>query len=89
MSYNTSEEEYFRLQVELERSLEETYGISLDRLRELAAAERDGRVVVLNEVFRTPIGQYGFIYYNKNGLMMGKFRDTESEAAAALAEKGK
>lgn len=72
---------------ELFERLDAVKGISLSRLRELASAEREGRVVVLNEIFKTPTWQYGFIYYDKQGLMTGDFRDTkaESEAARALA----
>ena len=59
------------------------------RLRELADAENDGRVVVLKELFTTPRGDHGFIYYNEHNLLMGQFYPTEAEAReklAALAE---
>ena len=56
--------------------------VSIERIIELADAEREGRVVVLNEIFKTPTGQYGFIYYDKQGLMTGDFRDTKEESEA-------
>ena len=36
-----SEEEYFSAKAEFEKSFEDTYGVTFDRLRELAEAERD------------------------------------------------
>lgn len=45
--YYTEEAEYFRQKIEFEKAFEDTYGVTFDRIRELADAERDGRVVVL------------------------------------------
>lgn len=45
--YYTEEAEYFRQKIEFEKAFEDTYGVTFDRIRELAEAERDGRVVVL------------------------------------------
>ena len=45
-----------------QQSLQEIFGIPFARLRELAEAERDGRAVVLNELFTSPRGDHGFIY---------------------------
>lgn len=87
--YYTEEAEYFRQKIEFEKAFEDTYGVTFDRIRELADAEKDGRVVVLKELFTTPRGDHGFIYYNEHNLLMGQFYPTEAEAReklAALAE---
>ena len=42
-----SEKEYFSAKAEFEKSFEDTYGVTFDRLRELAEAEREGCVVAL------------------------------------------
>ena len=42
--YYTEEAEYFRQKIEFEKSFEDTYGVTFDRIRELAEAEREGRI---------------------------------------------
>ena len=44
--YYTEEAEYFRQKIEFEKAFEDTYGVTFDRIRELADADRDGRVTI-------------------------------------------
>ena len=50
MSDCISETEYFKLQSTFDNYMEDMFGTSIDRIRELAVAEREGRVVVLPKV---------------------------------------
>lgn len=73
-----SEEEYFSAKAEFEKSFEDTYGVPFNRLRELATAEREGRVVVYdakqgNEIYDIKNGyvresKLNEIKLNRNGL---------------------
>jgi len=62
-------------------------GIPAKRVLELAAAEREGRVVVLDTVFQAKNGRYMIVYYNLAGWLMGRDFDTHEAAEAALAGK--
>ena len=73
---------------ELFERLDAIKGVPLVRLRELAEAERKKKAIILNEIFETPRGDFGFIFYNEHNLLMGTFHPTREQAARALAEKG-
>ena len=86
--YYTEEAEYFHQKIEFEKSFEDAYGVTFDRIRELAEAEQKKKVIILNEIFETPRGDFGFIFYNEHNLLMGTFHPTREQADRALAEKG-
>ena len=68
--------------------------ISLARLRELADAEKDGRVVILGKAYKEPNGMFTVLYRRHDGVMMGRTdftaeeaeQNAKAEAARALAE---
>ena len=66
--------------------------VSIDRIIELASAEREGRVIILGKAFKEPNGMFTTLVYNKSGLLMGRTDETAEESernAAALAREPK
>ena len=54
--------------------------IPIARLRELADAEKDGRVVILGKAYKEPNGMFTVLYRRHDGVMMGRTDFTAEEA---------
>ena len=61
-----NQDEYFAMREQFERSFEDSYGVPFKRVRELAEAEAEGRIVVL-ERHRIANGSNAYaIWYGSN-----------------------